>query len=67
MTNPDDVVSISDKRVIKTPKGKIICALFHLFLWQKPPHDPIRTPTIICVRSSGRGDMPMGFNKPKIK
>ena len=65
--NPADVVSISDKKVIRIPKGRMICALFHLFLWQIPPENPISVPTISCARSKGRGDIPSGFSKPKIK
>ncbi len=65
--NPDDVVSISDIRVIRTPKGKMICALFHPFLLQNPPENPIKVPTSTCVSKRGGGDIPMGFNKPKMK
>jgi len=49
------------------PKGKMMCALFHLFLWQRPPNDPINIPTIICAKRRGRGDIPIGLSKPKIR
>ena len=65
--NPADVVSISDISVIRIPNGRIMCALFHFFLWQRPPNKPKKVPTNTCAIRRGKGDMPMGFNIPKIK
>jgi hypothetical protein len=49
------------------PRSRIRGALFHLFFLQIPPVNPTNVPPINCANSKGRGDIPSGFSKPKIK